>query len=76
VEPFALILRRETAQQSPEAYGKLVATFKQAMETPETKEMAAQQGMAPFMDYWTPEECDAYVQDFQAVWEKYKHLMK
>jgi hypothetical protein len=31
--------------------------------------------MAPFIDYWTPEQCDAYVKEFQGVWEKYKGLM-
>lgn len=75
VEPFAFMIKRETADKSPESYKKLVETFKQAVASPKTKEMAEQQGMAPFMDYWSPEECDAYVKKFQEVWEKYKHLM-
>jgi len=76
VEPFAFLIRRDTAKEAPEAYQKLVATFKQAIEAKETKEMAAQQGMAPFVDYWTPQECDDYVKEFQAVWEKYKNLIQ
>ena len=76
VEPFAFLIKRETAQQSPEAYQKLVSTFKEATQSPKTLEFAEKQGMAPFIDYWSPEECDAYVKDFQAVWNKYKHLMK
>ncbi len=75
VEPFAFMIRRQTEAESPEAYQKLTLTFKQAIASPKTEEMAKTQGMAPFIDYWTPEECDAYVKDFEAVWEKYKSLM-
>ncbi|RJQ55119.1 MAG: tripartite tricarboxylate transporter substrate binding protein [Desulfobacteraceae bacterium] len=75
IEPFAFMVHHETAAKAPEAYKKLVSTFKAAMETPETKAMAEKQGMAPFMDYWTPEECNAFVKEFQEIWEKYKHLM-
>ncbi len=76
VEPFAIMLRRDTIKESPEAYKKLVATLKQAAGSDETRKLAETQKMAPFIDYWTPEECDDYVKEFQAVWEKYKNLMK
>lgn len=75
VEPFAFMIKRDVMQKSPENYKKLVATFKEAVALPATLELAEKQGMAPFIDYWTPEECDAYVQEFQNVWEEYKHLM-
>ena len=75
VEPFAFMIKRETAKTYPENYKKLVDTFKDAVTSPKTLELAKQQGMEPFIDYWSPAECDAYVQQFQAVWEKYKHLM-
>lgn len=75
VEPFAFMIKRDVATQAPEHYQKLVATFKEAVSSPKTTELAEKQGMAPFIDYWTPEECDAYVQEFQKVWEQYKHLM-
>ncbi|MFH1982599.1 MAG: tripartite tricarboxylate transporter substrate binding protein [Pseudomonadota bacterium] len=75
VEPFAFIIRRDTVKESPEAYRVMVDTFKAAMASQETRALAEQQGMAAFMDYWTPEECDAYVKEFQGVWERYKHLM-
>ena len=75
VEPFAFLIRRDTATAAPAAYRKLIATFKAAMTAPETLAMAEQQGMAAFMDYWSPEECDAYVKEFQDVWQRYKHLM-
>lgn len=75
VEPFAFMIKRETAKINPENYKKLVDTFKEAVASPKTLESAKQQGMSPFIDYWSPAECDAYVQQFQAVWEKYKHLM-
>lgn len=75
VEPFAFMLKRDVATQSPENYRKLVETFKQAVDSPKTRELAEKQGMAPFIDYWTPQECDSYVQEFQKVWEQYKHLM-
>lgn len=76
VEPFAFMIRRDTAKDAPEAYKKLVQTFKEAIDSEKTKALAEQQGMAPFIDYWDPEKCDAYVQEFQAVWEKYKGLME
>lgn len=75
VEPFAFMVKRETAKASPENYAKLVETFKEAVSSPKTMEHAKQQGMDPFIDYWTPEECDSYVKKFQEVWEQYKHLM-
>jgi len=76
VEPFAIMVRRETAAESPDAYKTLVATLKQAASSDTTMEKAKQQGMAPFIDYWTPEACDAYVKSFEVIWQKYKHLMK
>jgi len=76
VEPFAFMLRRDTASKAPEAYKKLVTTFKQAVLSSDTKKRAEEQGMAPFIDYWTPEQCDAYVKEFQKVWDQYKDLMK
>lgn len=75
VEPFAFMIKRETAEKFPENYKLLVTTFKDAVSAPKTLDMAKQQGMEPFIDYWSPEECDAYVKKFQEVWEKYKHLM-
>mgnify|MGYP006292942957 CR=1 FL=1 len=76
VEPFAFMIKRDTAEQYPERYQKLVTTFKQAVTSQELMQMAEKQGMAPFVDYWSPKKCDDYVNQFQAVWEKYKHLMK
>jgi tripartite-type tricarboxylate transporter receptor subunit TctC len=75
VEPFAFLIKRDTATVSPENYKVLVDTFKQAISSPKTLEMAERQGMTPFIDYWSPEECDAFVEEFQKVWEKYKHLL-
>jgi tripartite-type tricarboxylate transporter receptor subunit TctC len=75
VEPFAFMTRRDVTSDHPAAYKKLVATFKQAVSSEPTLKMAKEQGMAPFIDYWTPEQCDAYVKEFQGVWEKYKGLM-
>lgn len=75
VEPFAFMIKRDVTTKSPENYQKLVTTFKEAISSQKVQEMAETQGMAPFIDYWTPEECDAYVQEFQQVWEQYKHLM-
>ncbi|PLX66672.1 MAG: hypothetical protein C0602_11425 [Denitrovibrio sp.] len=75
VEPFAFMIRRDTIKKNPENYEKMVATFKEAITSEKVKVAAEKQGMAPFIDYWSPQECDQYVQDFQAVWAKYKHLM-
>lgn len=75
VEPFAFMIKRDVMKKSPDNYKKLVATFKDSVSLPKTLDLAEKQGMAPFIDYWSPEECDAYVQEFQKVWEEYKHLM-
>lgn len=75
VEPFAFLIKRDVAVKSPENYKKLVETFKQATESAKVKEGAEKMGMAPFLDYWSPEECDEYVESFQAVWNKYSYLM-
>ena len=75
VEPFAFMIRRDTVSESPENYKILVSSFKKAIVSDKTRKMADEQGMAPFIDYWTPEQCDAYVREFQKVWKKYKHLM-
>jgi len=69
------MVRAETVKAAPQAYKTLVSTFMAATGTPETKVMADKQGMTPFLDYWTPEECDAFVKEFQEVWDKYKNLM-
>lgn len=76
VEPFAFMVRKSTETSHPEAYQKLVETFKEAVSSPKTLEMAEQLNMTPFIDYWTPEQCEAYLQDFQKIWEKYQHLME
>ena len=75
VEPFAFMIKRETAQKEPERYRKLVESFKASVASKQTMEMAEKQGMAPFIDYWTPVQCDAYVKQFESVWQEYKHLM-
>lgn len=76
VEPFAFMIRRDVYKEAPEAYAKMVASFKEATSSPKTLKMAEEQGMAPFIDYWTPEKCDNYIKEFQSTWDKYKHLMK
>ncbi len=76
VEPFAFMIKGATAKQSPERYQQLVKTFQQATQSPKFLEIADKQGMTPFIDYWSPEQCRAYVKDFQNVWNKYKYLMK
>lgn len=75
IEPFAFMVKRDTQDKSPENYKRLVETFKQAVSSSKTLDLAKQQGMAPFIDYRSPEACDAYVKQFQKVWEKYRHLM-
>ncbi len=69
------MIKKDTKEKSPAAYNKLVDTFKTAVASPNTLKLSEKQGMAPFIDYWSPRECRDYVQQFQTVWEKYKHLM-
>ncbi|MBW1973831.1 MAG: tripartite tricarboxylate transporter substrate binding protein [Deltaproteobacteria bacterium] len=76
VEPFAFMIKRDTRTKAPLAYKKLVQTFKQAIKADQTQKLAKKSGMAPFIEYWSPAKCDAYVKSFQSVWEKYKDLMK
>jgi tripartite-type tricarboxylate transporter receptor subunit TctC len=76
LESFAFLIKRDVAVRAPEAYKKLVDTFKEATNSKETREMAKKLNMDPFIDYWTPAECDAYVKEFQSVWKKYESLMQ
>lgn len=76
VEPFAIMIKRDTMKKSPVNYQKMVATFKDAISSKKVAAGAEKLGMAPFIDYWSPEECDAYVESFQSVWKKYSYLMK
>lgn len=75
VEPFAFMVNKGVAASHPEVYKKLVETFKAAISSPKAQAMAKQQNMTPFIDYWSPEQCEAYLQDFQEIWQKYEYLM-
>ncbi len=75
-DSYCFLIREDTLKKAPDAYKKLVKTFKQALETKETKAMAKKTGMENFIEYWSPKECDAYVDNFRKnVWPKYVDAM-
>lgn len=76
VSSFAVMVKKATATQSPERYQQLVDTFKKATTSEKMLAKAEAAGMTPFIDYWSPEECEAYVKDFQNLWAEYKTLMR
>ncbi len=76
IDSYCFMIKRDTINESPEAYKKLVETLKQALETKESQTMAKSLEMEHFVEYWSPEECEDYVGTFRnEVWPKYKHLM-
>ena len=76
MSPYAVMVKKATATQSPERYQQLVQTFKAATQSAKTRAIADKTGMTPFIDYWSPEQCEAYVKNFQVLWNKYKGLMR
>lgn len=76
VEPFAVVVSRQFSEKFPTDYIKLYETFKQAHESEATKEKAEGMGLAPFMDYWSPEKCAEFVKDFEETLAKFAHLIR
>ncbi len=76
LEPFGVVVSREFMEKRPEEYARLVAAFKEAMHSEGAKKQAETMGMATFVDYWSPEECEKFAKDFDVVLETYASLMQ
>ena len=76
LEPFGIVVARNFMDKHPEDYARLTETFGQAMKNETAREKAAPLGMENFLDYWTPEECEAFVKDFETTLDKYAGLLK
>ena len=75
VEPYPMCVSRKFAKDHPEDYAKLVKTMKQAMSSEAAATQAKSSGYTPFVDYWTPEQCEKYAADFDKTLDKYSHLL-
>ena len=75
-DPYAILYPREVAKNHPERYKFLVETFRETLQENEIKQLGEKPGLTPFLDYWSPEVCEKFVKDFDAVYKKYGHLLK
>lgn len=76
LEPFGVLVAKSFPEKHPEEYTKLVDSFREAMTGQTAKEKAAPLGMETFLDYWTPEECETFVKDFEVTLDKYAGLLQ
>jgi tripartite-type tricarboxylate transporter receptor subunit TctC len=75
-DPFALFCPKAVVQRYPDRYKFLVDTFRETIESEEIKKEGEKSGMSPFLEYWSPEKCQKFVDNYDAVFKKYGHLMK
>jgi tripartite-type tricarboxylate transporter receptor subunit TctC len=75
-DPYAILYPRSVAKNHPDRYRFLLETFRETLKENEIKQLGEKSGLTPFLDYWTPEECDKYVEDLAAVFKKYGHMLK
>ena len=75
-DPYAILYPRAAAKNYPERYKFLMETFRETLQEKEIRDLGEKPGLTPFLDYWSPEECEKFVADFAKVFEKYGHLLK
>ena len=75
-DPYSILCPREVVTNYPERYKFLVDTFRETVEGEEIKKLGKKTGLAPFLDYWSPEKCDKFVESYAGVFKKYGHLLK
>lgn len=76
LEPFGIVAAQSFKDSHPEDYATLTEAFKKAMHSEAAREKAASLGMESFLDYWTPEECQAFVDDFESTLDTYAGLLE
>ncbi|MBW2148620.1 MAG: hypothetical protein JRG73_06840 [Deltaproteobacteria bacterium] len=75
-DAFAFFCPRAVVKRYPDRYKFLVDTFRETVESEEIKKLGQKSGMTPFLEYWSPEKCEKFVEDYDAVFKKYGYLMK
>lgn len=75
-DPYSILCPRAVVTNYPERYKFLVDTFRETVEGNEIKKAGEKSGLTPFLDYWSPEKCDKFVENYDAVFKKYGHLLK
>ena len=75
-DPYSILCPRAVVTKYPERYKFLVDTFRETVEGEEIKKAGEKSGLTPFLDYWSPEKCDKFVENYGAVFKKYGHLLK
>lgn len=76
VEPYSFYVPSAIKEQHPDNYKKLVDTFKEVVTKDIPADKEDKQRLQPFLDYRTPEECEAFVDDFMTVFTEYEDLMR
>jgi len=75
-DPYAILYPRSVVKSHPDRYKFLVDTFRETLQGAEIKQLGDKSGLTPFLAYWSPEECDKFVEDFKSVFKKYGHFLK
>lgn len=76
LEPFGIVVARSFKEKHPEEYATLVESFEKAMTGETAVSKAKPLGMENFLDYWTPEECQDFVDAFDGVLDQYGDLLR
>ncbi len=76
LEPFGIVVAKSFMKDHAEDYTTLTESFGQAMTSEKAREKATPLGMENFLDYWTPEECESFVKDFEATLDEYAGLLQ
>ena len=76
LEPFGIVVARSFKENHPKEYATLVASFEKAMAGEEALAKAKPLGMESFLDYWTPEECQDFVDSFDVILDQYGELLQ
>jgi len=75
-DAFSIFCPSAVVKRYPDRYKFLVDTFRETVESEEIKKLGEKSKLTPFLDYWTPEQCQKFVEGYDANFKKYGHLMK
>lgn len=77
IEPYAMQVAAETAEQNPETYELLVSSFAEAAQSEAVETAAAgNQDLNLFLNYRDPENCRQFLTDYLALLAEFRPAME